>query len=160
MDYAPIQASACPLFRNFHHGQILHLQQAVVRRKNRLCLGHLPQLVVEALNGVGGINQPPDLLRIFEVSTQIWPVVPPGGGNLGISQCSAEIPSASSRVYGLKVGHERFPILVGHIPGRIMDPVDDTVLDLRFREYGFNGGGEAGEIIRAGDVEILHAAIS
>ena len=61
MDDAPVLASACPFSGNVHHSQVQHLQQAVVRGKNRPGLGHLPQLAVKALNGVGGIDQPPDL---------------------------------------------------------------------------------------------------
>ena len=68
VDDAPVLASARPFFRNVHHGQIQHLQQAVVRWENRLGLGHLPQLAVKALNGVGGIDQPPDFLWKFEIS--------------------------------------------------------------------------------------------
>ena len=31
MDHTPVLASACPLFRDVHHGQIQHFQQAVIR---------------------------------------------------------------------------------------------------------------------------------
>ena len=84
VDHAPILAPSCPFSGNVHHGQIQHFQQAVIRGENGLGLGHLPQLAVEALNGVGGINQPPYLLGIFEIGTQIRPVVPPGTGNLRV----------------------------------------------------------------------------
>ena len=56
VDDAPILAPARPFLGDVHHGQIQHLQQAVVCWENRLGLGHLPQLAVKALNGVGGID--------------------------------------------------------------------------------------------------------
>jgi len=39
---------------------------------------HLPKLAVEALNGIGGIDQPPYLLGILEAGAQIGPIIPPG----------------------------------------------------------------------------------
>ena len=67
MNHAPILPPACPLFRNVNHGQIQHFQQAVVRGEHRFGLGHLTKLAVEALNGIGGVDEPPHLLRILEV---------------------------------------------------------------------------------------------
>ena len=84
VDQAPVLAPARPFFCNVYHGQVQHLQKAVIRRENGLGLGHFPQLAVKALNGVGGIDQLPDLPGKLEVGAQIWPVVPPGEGNLRI----------------------------------------------------------------------------
>jgi hypothetical protein len=84
MDGAPILSSAGPLFRDIHHSQIQHFQQAVVGGKYGLRLGDLTQLAIEALYGVGGIDQPPYLLRVLEVGTQIGPVFPPRLRNLWI----------------------------------------------------------------------------
>ena len=86
VDHAPVLAPACPFSGNVHHSQIQiqHLQQAVVRRENRFSLAHFPQLTAETLNGVRGINQPPDLLRVFEISIQIVPVISSEGGDFGI----------------------------------------------------------------------------
>lgn len=62
MDDAPILTPPSPFFGNLHHSQVQHFQQAVIGRKNGLGLGHLTKLAVKALNGVGGIDQPPNLL--------------------------------------------------------------------------------------------------
>lgn len=67
-----------PLFRDIHHGQVQHFQQAVIGRKYRFRLGYLAQLPVEPFNCVGGIDQPADFLRIFEIGAQIPPVGQPG----------------------------------------------------------------------------------
>ena len=67
VDDAPILAPARPFLGDVHHGQVQHLQQAVVRWENGLGLGHLPQWAVKTLNGVGGIGQPPDLLGKLEI---------------------------------------------------------------------------------------------
>ena len=49
VNHTPVLASACPFSGDIHHGQIQHLQQAVIRRENSLGLGHLPQLAVKPL---------------------------------------------------------------------------------------------------------------
>lgn len=36
---------------------------------------------------------------------------------------------------------------------------DYTVLDFRFRKYGFNGSGKPGQIICAGDENVLNSAV-
>ena len=46
MNYAPVLPPSGPLLRNIHHGQIQHLQQTVIRREYRFCLGHFPKLPV------------------------------------------------------------------------------------------------------------------
>ena len=84
MNPAPIPPTAGPLFCNVNHGQIQHLQQAIVGGENRLGLGHFAQLAVKALNGVGRIDQTPHLLRVFEIGAEVGPVFPPGSGDLGI----------------------------------------------------------------------------
>ena len=63
------------------------------------------------------------------------------------------------RIYRLEVDHECFQILVGYIPGRITDLVNDTVLNLCFRECGPNGSGEAGQVIGTNNENILYASV-
>ena len=63
MDHAPVLPPSRPLFRDVHHRQIQHFQQAVICWKHRFGPGHLAQLAVETLYGVGGIDQPAHLLR-------------------------------------------------------------------------------------------------
>ena len=46
-------------------------QQAVIGGKDKFGLGHLAQLAVEAIDGVGGVNQPPHLLRVLEIGAQV-----------------------------------------------------------------------------------------
>lgn len=84
MVHAPVAASTGPLFRDIYHSQIQHFQQAVIGGENRFGLGHLAQLAVEPLNGVGGIDQPLDLLGILEIGARIGPVGSPGLGYLRI----------------------------------------------------------------------------
>ena len=84
VDHTPVLAPTRPFSGNVHHGQVQHFQQAVIRRKNGLGLRHLSQRAVKALNGVGGIDQPPNLLGKLEVDAQIWAVVSPGDGDFGV----------------------------------------------------------------------------
>ena len=66
MDSGPVLSPACPFGRDVDHRQVQHFQQAVVCREDRLGFGHLPQLAVETLNGIGRVDQPPDLFRELE----------------------------------------------------------------------------------------------
>ena len=84
MDHTPVLPTSGPLFRNVYHGQIQHFQQTVIRREYGFGFRHLAELPVEPLNCVGGIDQPADFLRVFEIGTQIRPVGPPGLGDLGV----------------------------------------------------------------------------
>ena len=67
IDDAPVLPPPRPFFRDIYHGQIKHFQETFVRRENRFCLGHFSELAFEALNGISGIDQSPNLLRILEI---------------------------------------------------------------------------------------------
>ena len=77
VNQAPVLPLSGPLFRNIHHGQIQHFQQAVIGGKDGLGLGHLAELAVEALNVIGNVNQSPHLLRVLEADAEVGPVSPP-----------------------------------------------------------------------------------
>lgn len=77
VNQAPVLPLSGPLFRNIHHGQIQHFQQTVIDKKDRLRLGYLVQLTVEALNVIGNVNQSPHLLRVLEADAEVGPVSPP-----------------------------------------------------------------------------------
>ena len=55
-----------------------HFQQAVIGGKDGLGLGLLAQLTVNALNGIGGVDQPAHLLGILETGTEMGPLGPLG----------------------------------------------------------------------------------
>ena len=78
MDQVPVLTPSVPFFRNVHHRQIQHFQQAVVGRKNGFGLGDFPQLAVKALYRVGCIDQATNRFRVLEIGAQIRPVLPPG----------------------------------------------------------------------------------
>ena len=84
VDHAPVLPSASPFLRDIHHGQIEHFQQAVIRGKHGFCLGHFPELAVEALDGVGRIDQAANLLGVLEIGAEIRPVIPPGLRDFGV----------------------------------------------------------------------------
>lgn len=84
VDHVPFLPPASPFFRNIHHGQIQHFQQAVIRREYRLFPGHFPKLPVEALDRVGRIDQVAYLLRVLEIGAQVGPIFPPGMRNPGV----------------------------------------------------------------------------
>ena len=78
MDQTPVLTAPSPFFCNIHHGQIQHFQQTVIGGKDGFGLGHLAQLAVKSLNGVGGVDQAPYFLGILEVGAEIGPVGSPG----------------------------------------------------------------------------------
>ena len=84
VDNSPVLPAAGPFLCDIQHGQIQHFQQTVIRGENSLGLSHLAELTVEALDGVGRIDQPPKLFWEFEIGAQVRPVLPPGRRNLGI----------------------------------------------------------------------------
>ena len=143
VDQVPVLPPPSPLFRNVHHGQIQHFLQAVISGKDGFGLGRLAQMAVEALNGVGGEDQPAHLLGVLEVGTQIGPVGPPGLRNFRAFLVPALLKSVQGiqgclLVHGginrLQIGHKGLQILVGHILAGIAQSVDDAVLDLSLVE--------------------------
>ena len=79
MDYAPVLPPAGPFLRNIHHGQIQHFQQAVIRREDRFCLGHFPELSVKILSCICGVNQCSNRLQIFKIDGKLCPIHHIGG---------------------------------------------------------------------------------
>ena len=59
----------------------------------------------------------------------------------------------------LQVGHERFQILIRHIPAGIAQLVEDAVLDLGLREGSVNGRVKSRQIVRASDEYVLYAPV-
>ena len=57
VNLAPILPAARPLFRDVQHSQIQHFQQAVIRGEHGFGFRDLPELTVEALNRICGVNQ-------------------------------------------------------------------------------------------------------
>ena len=168
MDQAPILSPSRPLPRNVHHGQIQHFQQTVIRRKHGFCLGHLPKLTVEALDGIGRIDQTANLLGVLELGAEIRPVIPPGLRDFGvflIPMFGKGIQSVQSRglihrgVDCLQVCHERLYVLVGYIFAGISELMDDAVLNLCLGEHRFNRCGKPSQIVRASDENILNTPI-
>ena len=163
VDQAPVLPPSSPLFRNVHHSQIQHFQQAVIGGKDGLGLGHLAQLAVETLNGIGGVDQlghlaqlavetlngiggvdqPAHLLGVLEIGAEIGPVGPPGLGDFRVFLVPALPKGVQSiqcclLIHGgidcLQIGHKGLQILVGHILAGIAQSVDDAVLDLSLVE--------------------------
>ena len=141
MNQAPVLSPSGPFLRNIHHGQIQHFQQTVIGRKYRFCLGHLAQLAVKALNGVGGVDQSSYLLRVFEICAQIGLIGPPGLGNFRVFL----VPVHSKGVQGsqgsllIHGSIDRLQVLVGHILAGIAQLVDDAVLNFDLWEGGVDG---------------------
>ena len=69
----------CPFLTDVTLSKVDQFKKGHIRCKGCFVLGHLPYLPMEALYGVGSIDQPSDILGVFKVSTELVPVVFPGG---------------------------------------------------------------------------------
>lgn len=114
---APVLPPPGPFLRDVGHCQVQHFQQTVVRRENRPCFCHLSELTVEALDNICRVNESSHFLRVLKIGAQVWPVFPPGGGNLRVLlvpvlgesvqglQCGRLVHGGINR---LKIRHQRF----------------------------------------------------
>ena len=66
---------AVPLGRYVPHRKEQQLEERIVGREYSPCLSDLPQLPVEALYGIGCVNQAPHLIGVLEEGGQLIPVV-------------------------------------------------------------------------------------
>ncbi len=124
VDQAPVLTPSAPFFRNIHHSQIQHFQQTTISRKHRFGLGHLTQLAVKPLNGLGGVDQSAHLLGVLEIGAEIGLIGLPGLGDFWVFLVPAR-PKGVQSIQGcllahggidrLQIGHKGLQVLVGHI---------------------------------------------
>ena len=159
MDLAPILAAAGPFLGDVHHGQIEHFKQTVIGGEYGFCLGHLSQLPVEVLNGIGGIDQCSDFLGILEIGGQVGPVGTLGDGDSRIFAAPFLIKGIEFIESGLliqggidffEVRHEFFDVLVGDGFGIVTDLVDDALLDFGFGIYCLPPAAQKGNKVEVG----------
>lgn len=67
----------CPFLRHLHRYQIQLLQKGIIADKNALGFSGFTEMGVEILNGVGGIDDSPDLLGVLEHGSQLVQMLPP-----------------------------------------------------------------------------------
>ena len=117
------------------------IQNCVIRREYRFCLGHFPKLPVKALNCVGRIDQAAHLLGIFEIGTQVGPILPPGRSDLRVFFVPAFRKGVQSvqrsslidcGVDCLQICHECLYVLVGYIFAGISELMDDSLLKMLY----------------------------
>lgn len=64
-----------PFLGSSLYGQINQLDQGLLIGEAGFVLGYFPNLPVQALNGIGGVDKRPDLRWIFEKSRDLGPVL-------------------------------------------------------------------------------------
>ena len=74
----PFWDRSSPLGHDILTNQEEQLQQRRFRRHHRLRFGCLAQLPVKTFHRIGGVNNAPDLVGIFEILAEQVPVVSPG----------------------------------------------------------------------------------
>ncbi|MPM36633.1 hypothetical protein SDC9_83232 [bioreactor metagenome] len=60
---------------------------------------------------------------------------------------------------GFQIGHQSLDVLVGNISARIAQLMDDAVLNFCFRTHRLDRRGKTGQIVRAGDENVLHTLV-
>ena len=164
MDQAPGPLPS-PLFRNVYHGPIQHFQQVVTRGKDGLGLGHLVQLAVKTIDGIGSVDQSANLLGVLEIGAEISSVGPPGLRDFRVFLVPA-LPKGVQSIQGgllvhsgidcIQIVHKGLQVLVGHTYLlELRKLVDDTVLKRSLWEDGMNHRAKTCQIIGAGNENIL-----
>ena len=67
MDQAPILSATGPLLSDVHGCKVKHLKQAVIAGEYRFAFGNLPELAIETFDGVGCVDELPNLAWILEI---------------------------------------------------------------------------------------------
>ena len=68
----------CPLLAGAVDAHVQQFQEALIVREAAFGLGQFSKLAMHCLDGVGGVNDAPDVVRIFEVGRQVLPFRAPG----------------------------------------------------------------------------------
>jgi hypothetical protein len=72
--YAPVMHGHTPFFSNFLNGEVNGFPERVVGGVDSLGFRELAEHTVEALNGVSGVDEFPDFLRVLEKRREFRPV--------------------------------------------------------------------------------------
>ena len=77
-DPVPVMTMAGPFLCDILRRKVQELQETFICREYSTTFGDFPQLTVEPLDRIGGIDDLPHFFRIFEISRQRRPVLFPG----------------------------------------------------------------------------------
>ena len=113
----------------------------------------------------GGVDDLLHIVRVFEAGRQGGPLVAPGGDDHGIFDAPFLLQlvqrslslgriKRGGLVHALEIGHEGFLVLGGDVLHRVVDLVDDAILDLGVGVDALDGFGEALEAVHTGDQDI------
>src|SRR5207248_6545517 len=126
----------------------------------------LPHLRVQAFNGIGGVDQTPELNRIFEEGGEAVPVIAPAGDRHGIAGAPSLFEALQSQLGGFRGrrridrphgGAENLAILPGNEFGGIAYLMNDTELHVGRRENAAHRIRQSGESIAAENQYVLYA---
>ena len=157
-----------PLPRRLFNGQVDLPDESLIVGEDRLVLGHLLDLPVQALDRIRRINQGLDLRRILEKGDDLVPVRSPRGGDVRVAlvllfrelfQGGSPLFLRGSLVDPPQVFCYRLALLPGHIAQRVPDLVDDARLELGPGEDGLDGLGDPLEVVDREDQNIFDAAV-
>ena len=168
VDLAPISQGQRPLFRQFEGGRVQGLEQGVAAGEDAPGAIQAAVTVVQALNGVGGIDDLLDGGRELEHGADHVPVVLPAAHAAGILLLpdlgNGQHPGAAlflvrGVIDGFEVGGERLLVLVRHVPERVAHHVHDAPLVLRHRVRRRDCLFDSAQAVRAEHENILQAPI-
>src|SRR5690625_863810 len=157
-----------PLLFNVLRRQINQLEQSHITGKGSLSLGHLPDLAVIVLHGIGGVDELSYGSTVLEVRGQLFPIIAPGSkynrvfrlpcigqfiqGQFGHIQCIRFIDP-------LQVLHERLLVFAGYILERVTDLVDDAALYFRLGVDTQDSFFKAVKVIGTGNQNVFQSTV-
>lgn len=143
----PIFDRSTPSLCNIIHRQIHQFEHRVLIRENSLGFNHLAQRAIERLNGIRGMDCPPNIHRIIKQWDDIFPMAHPNLANRWIQLVPLgrkPIQSHFSRFDGcrlvnrLEVSRDSLGILPRYITQTVADQMHDAQLNLGVRVERFN----------------------
>src|SRR5919109_4382277 len=135
-------------------------------RENGFRFGEFPHSAVQAFNDVGCVNDVADFGREVQECDQFRPIGTPAFDGVSVLAAPFFLEAVKGLGSGLLVGGAvNFSQIGGELPALgpgdelagVADLVDDAQLGERQGEGGFDGLGEAGEVVCASDEDVLHA---
>lgn len=167
-DFPPVGHGHVPFSRDVPGGEVEDFFQGSLRFEHLSGFGGLPYLPVEPFDGIGGVDDSPEIRRVLEIRGKVSPVVfpAPHADGIGFSPFflqAIQLPfrdfQGGRPVNGFEVRHEFLGILAAHVLHRVAYLMDHAPLYRHAREHVPDGIGESREPVDAGDANVPHSPV-
>ena len=165
-DFSPVRHWFAPFPGNVPGSEVEHFFQGRFRLEHLARFRGLAYLAVESFDGVGGIDDPAQILGVLEIGREVAPVISPASyaDGIGLSPFRFELGQVFLRdlesgglVDALQIRHELVRILAAYVLHGVAYLMDDAPLYCHVRKDVPDGGGESGKPVYASDANIFHS---